>query len=308
VLQRGVDYAVYLLVRVIVAVLQTLPEDGADRFCHQLAWLLARYVPLRRGTIDENLRRAFGADVPADQLTAMREAMWHHLLLMVCEIAWAPRRLHRSNWKQHMRFGDDRMMLRVLLSRRPAVLVSGHFGNFELGGYVTGLMGLRTTVIARDLDNPYLHRFVKRFRGATGQSLVDKRGCAADVDRLLSSGGTLSLLADQHAGDRGCWVDFLGHPASCHKALALFSLTRDAPMLVATTRRSGGPMQFVLDSLGVVDPREPSESLQGIRPLTQWYNDRLAEGIRLAPEQYWWVHRRWRPRRARRSAGAKRAA
>ncbi|WP_164101655.1 lysophospholipid acyltransferase family protein [Candidatus Laterigemmans baculatus] len=292
-MQPLIDFAAYLIVRLFIAVVQVMPEDRADAMCHQLARLLSGPVSIRRATIERNLTRVFPEATEAER-AALRRAMWHHLMLMICEIAWAPRRLHRCNWKEHVDFPNAPAFLSRLLSRRPTVLVTGHFGNFEIGGYVTGLMGLSTTTIARRLDNAYLHDFVAEFRGAKGQRMVDKEGCASEVDRHLAAGGTLSLLADQHAGTKGCWVEFLGHPASCHKALALFTLSGDAPMAVAYTIRNQRPMQFTMGCTGVADPREPGEECKGVRQLTRWYNDRLAEAIRLAPEQYWWMHNRWR--------------
>jgi KDO2-lipid IV(A) lauroyltransferase len=302
----GVEFAAYAAVRAVVAVVQILPTDMGDRICRHLAWLAGEVLGIRRGTADENISRVFAGQDAAGRhrLTA---AMWHHLLLMVCEIAWAQRRLHRCNWHRHVRFRGNREMLERLLSPRPAVIVTGHFGNFELGGYVTGLMGIDTVTIARRLDNRFLHAWVERFRQAKGQRMVDKEGCAPLVDRHLRGGGTLSILADQHAGPKGCWVDFLGRPASCHKALALFTLSSEAPMLVAYTRRVGGrPMQFETGCVGIADPRADTPGHCGsVTALTRWYNQRLAEAIGLSVEQYWWLHRRWRqppPRVAKRLA------
>lgn len=299
----------YGAVRIVIAILQTLPEVTADRFCRVLAWLLSDALGVRHQTVEANLQRVF-PEHPPERRRALRLQMWHHLLLMMCEIAWAPRRLHRCNWKQHIRFERTPWVLRHLLSPRPLVIVSGHFGNFEMGGYITGLMGVSTTTIARNLDNPYLHRYVTRFRAAKGQHMVDKQGCAPQIDRHLSEGGILSLLADQHGGDRGCWVDFLGHPASCHKALALFSLTSRAPLMVGFTVRAGRPMQFVQGVAGLVDPVAGDPETGGVRPLTTWYNDRLGELVQRYPDQYWWLHRRWRPKpkRKRKPAAARPAA
>ena len=302
----GIEFAAYAAVRAVVAVVQTLPTDMGDRICRHLAWLAGEVLGIRRGTSDENISRVF-PDEDAAGRHRLAAAMWHHLLLMVCEIAWAQRRLHRCNWHRHVRFRGNREMLERLLSPRPAVMVTGHFGNFELGGYVTGLMGIDTVTIARRLDNRFLHAWVERFRQAKGQRMVDKEGCAPIVDRHLRGGGTLSILADQHAGPKGCWVDFLGRAASCHKALALFTLSSDAPMLVAYTRRVGGrPMQFETGCVGIADPSDdPLGHCGSVTALTQWYNERLAEAIGLSVKQYWWLHRRWRqppPRVAKRLA------
>jgi len=293
--QWSIDLSAYLLVRVLVAIVQTLPFDAGNRVCHTLARLAAGPLKIRKRTTDENLRRIFpDADESARKQLAFE--MWHSLLLMVCEIAWAQRRLHLVNWRKHVRIEKQKSILKLYLSERPVVGVTGHFGNFEVGGYVTGLMGFNTLTIARKLDNPFLHQWVERFRGAKGQMMVDKEGCAPVVDRHLNNGGILSLLADQHAGPKGCWVDFLGQTASSHKALALFSLSNDAPMMVGYMRRLGGqPMQFELGTTGIIDPADRSlEDCRSVTSLTNWYNHRLAQAIKRGVEQYWWLHRRWR--------------
>lgn len=297
--RKSLDLVAYGVVRCLIAVVQTMPLDMADSFCRALAVCLATPKGIRRRTFDQNVELIFPDSTPLQRQNLCR-AMWHHLMLMVCEIAWAQRRLHLSNWTKVLRMRQNRLMLKHLLAERPAVIVTGHFGNFEVGGYLVGLMGFPTVTIARRLDNEPLHRFVEQFRGTHGQFMVDKEGCAPLIDRHLGRKGALSLLADQHAGDKGCWSRFLGADASCHKALALFSLTSGAPMMVSATRRAGRPMYFDAACITAVDPQEdPSGICSGVRSLTQWYNDQMAEAIRPSVEQYWWVHRRWRPKPAR---------
>jgi Kdo2-lipid IVA lauroyltransferase/acyltransferase len=296
------DLFAYCVFRSLIAVIQTMPLDMGDSFCRLLAHVLSHRAGIRRRTFEQNMELIFPASTPAQRQELCR-AMWHHLMLMVCEIAWAPRRLHLTNWSQILRLRHNRLLLQYLLNERPAVIVTGHFGNFEIGGYLIGLMGFPTVTIARRLDNEPLHRYVEKFRSTHGQFMVDKEGCAPLIDRHLSRSGTLSLLADQHAGDRGCWSKFLGADASCHKALALFALTSKAPLLVAATRRAGRPMYFETGCYAVADPQHDCEAVcTGVRGLTQWYNHRLAEAIAPAIEQYWWVHRRWRPKPGRRNA------
>ena len=289
------DGAAYLAVRLLVAAVQLMPLDMGNSFCRMLAGVLTRLLPVRKHVLQQNLDVVF-PDVDPSAKRHLSEAMWHHLLLMVCEVAWAQRRLHRCNWSRHVKFQDNRSMLRHLLSDRPMVMVTGHFGNFEIGGYLVGLMGVRSTTIARRLDNPFLDRWVQRFRSAKGQDMVDKQGCAPLIDEHLRQGGVLSLLADQHAGPKGAWVPFCGVLASCHKALALFAMTSSAPMLAVFTRRLGGrPMQFESGCLGVVDPQDDSaQHAHSVTSLTNWYNGQLEQIIDRAPEQYWWLHRRWR--------------
>src|SRR4029077_16386673 len=108
------------------------------------------------------------------------------------------------------------------------------------------------------------------------------------------AGGTLVLLGDQHAGDSDCWVDFFGKPASTHKAVAVFTLSANAPTAACGVLRVGRPLQFELRVAGLVDPADADFELRTIPVWTQWSTARLEEMIRSAPEQYWWVHRRWR--------------
>jgi Kdo2-lipid IVA lauroyltransferase/acyltransferase len=287
------DRCAYLLFRTIICIVQSTSVERCDRWCRLVARLLSRYLPLRRGLIQENLKRVF-PDWDPGRAVEVQERMWHHLLLMGCEVAHAPRKIHRENWHEHFRIPNRQAMLQIVLDERPSVLVSGHYGNFELAGFLTGLFGLPSTTIARPLDNGFVHDYVTQFRSLGGQHYLPKEGSSLDVQKLLSKGGNLALLADQHAGPKGCWVDFLGHPASCHKGLALFTLSSGAPMIVVGNTRQGAPLQFELSVLGIADPNKKGEHLNSVATLTRWYNQCLEQIICRFPEQYWWVHRRWK--------------
>lgn len=306
--ERFKDFLAYAVVRTIVAFIQTLPTDMGDTVCRGIGRAMADGLRIRHRITEQNLSQVF-PDATDRERRNLERAMWHSLLLMVCEIAWAQRRLHLTNWQRYVRFRNNREILRRCLSKRPTVMVSGHLGNFEIGGYTMGLMGCESTTIARRLDNPFLHAWVQRFRSAKGQRMLDKDGCAMEVDNHLSAGGTLAILADQHAGPKGCWTPFLGVPASCHKALALFSLASGAPMVAGATRRiNGKPMQFESACIEVADPADdPDGNCDSVTTLTKWYNRQLAVSVNESVEQYWWLHRRWRqppPRVAKRLAKA----
>ena len=190
------------------------------------------------------------------------------------------------------------------------VIISGHLGNFEMGGFLLALHGFPTHTVARPLDNPYLDRFVNEFRGSTGQFMLPKQGSGEQIAEVLNRGGTLALLGDQHAGRGACWVNFFGKPASTHKAVSVFTLGSAAPTAVsASFRRDGKPLVFDMHVAEIVDPAEPDYPYDTIPQLTEWYTRHLEALIRLHPEQYWWVHRRWKgeptSREARRLAKAK---
>ena len=285
------QWVVYLAVRVLICLIQAVRMETCERLATLFASLAYQGLRVRRSIIDENLGHAF------PQLSGARRRrlgleMWRHIFLLVCELAHAPRKIHDTNWREFVTTKNIEAQVRYLLGPRPVVIVSGHFGNFEVGGVISALLGYPTFTVARSLDNPLLDRFMRRYREATGQFILPKKGSSYQAEEVLAAGGTLMLLGDQYAGPKGCWVEFFGRPASCHKAVALFSLTQNAPMVLCYAKRTGAPMQF---EIGVVDVFDPaSDTRRDVKELSQWYSTRLEEIIRTAPEQYWWLHRRWK--------------
>ena len=290
----------YLLIQFVISFVQVLPIEACDRMCRFLAGVVSDRLKFRRKVIHENILGVF-PDASEQRLDTMTREMWYHLILMGCEIAQAPRKIHDTNWRKHVYIRDIVQMTNYLIDYRPLVAVSGHFGNFEMGGYVTGLLGMPSYTVARTMDNPYLDDFINKFRGHNGQFILPKDGSATAVQEVLESGGILTLLGDQHAGTKGCWIDFLGRPAACHKAVALFTLSGKAPMMVSYCKHTGRPLQFEIGCTGVADPLELPDDLKDVTSLTQWYNDRLADAIYTDPNQFWWVHRRWKEKPVRKT-------
>ncbi|MFM8252986.1 MAG: lysophospholipid acyltransferase family protein [Planctomycetota bacterium] len=291
--QLAIDAVVYVVARLLLVFLQLCSLETGRSVAQAVAWLAHDLIKLRRRTVEENLQAVF-PELTVAQRHQLGRDMWEHLILMICEIAHTARRLHDTNWRDYVRLEDKRQIVQYMLGERPLVIVSGHFGNFELGCTMIGLLGFPIYAIARPLDNPFLDRFLRRNREANGQFILNKDGSATQVAVLLESGSKLALLGDQHAGTKGCWVDFLGRPASCHKAVALFTLKSDAPMLVISCTRESGPLQYRVTLEGLADPLELTDEQASVTGLTRWYNQALERAIRRAPEQYWWLHRRWR--------------
>jgi len=291
--QRAKDWLTYLTVRVLVCIIQSVPLRCCRHFSRVMATVAWSLVRFRRELIDENLKHAFPS-MSKQQRAATAFGMWAHLVLMICEIAHTSRKIHRTNWRRHIQLSRGRELVTQLLESKPLVLLTGHFGNFELAGYATGLCGFSNHTMARPLDNPYLNSFIAGFRQLNGQYILSKQGSSDEVQRLLGADGTLAILGDQYAGRKGCWVDFLGRPASYHKAIALFSLTNNAPLAICFARRLGEPLQFELGLADFFDPSSPATVVPDIPGITQWYNAVLESLVRRDPEQYWWVHRRWK--------------
>ena len=248
------DWITYVFVRVVICVVQSLPRQFLEQQARKLSYFLAYRVNIRRDVVRDNIERSF-PEWTDKQCQEVGRAMWEHLLLMVIEIAHAPRVIRKTTWRRHLRIEGLEQLIRTLWLDRPKVVLSGHYGNFELAAFLFGVFGFKLFSVARELDNPFLDQFVTEFRESRGQKILPKKGSAPDVAAVLEENGAIGLLGDQAAGRKGCRVDFFGRPASVHKAIGVFALSSEAPVMVCTATRREGLFSFDLRVEGVMDPR-----------------------------------------------------
>ncbi|MBL9084183.1 MAG: lysophospholipid acyltransferase family protein [Planctomycetales bacterium] len=295
--------AEYLAVRVFVCIVQMLRLETCAALAKPLARLFTDVFPVRKAVIEENFGIAF-PHWTAGQKHRCRLAMWEHLFLFIAEVAHAPRRIHITNYRQYIDFQNRDIFADVMFSKRGVVFVTAHFGVFEILGFNSGLTGFPTYSVARTLDNPYLEAFIGRFRGATGQHLIAKDGGSERLLEVLGQGGIVGVLADQHGGKKGCWIKFFGKDASAHKAIALLSLMNDVPLCVVSCRRTTGPLRFQQRVHAVFDPRTAPPEMQNVTAVTQWFTSEFEKFIAETPEQYWWLHKRWKDHRKKKAVAA----
>jgi KDO2-lipid IV(A) lauroyltransferase len=287
------DFGEFLAVRVVLAVLQALSLAAGYRIARALAWVAYHVDRRHRAVADENLRSAYPGWTAGERDRVIRR-VYRHFAMMVVEMAHLPRKLRPHTWKRYMTLRGGSELVAALLSGRPVLIVTGHFGNWELAGYALAMCGFKSYAVARPLDNPWLDRLVKRFRRHTGQELLNKNGDAGRMADLLEAGGILCTLADQDAGPTGLFVPFFGRPASTHKAVALLALHHHALLVVAAAHRSGVGLDYVVDIEEVIDSRQFADDPQAVRRLTADYTAAWERLVRKAPEQYLWLHRRWK--------------
>ena len=198
-------------------------------------------------------------------------------------------------------------MVDLWIGGRPVLMATGHFGNWEVSSYVLGLLGIVFCGIARPLDNPFLDAWLRRIREAHGQRILAKKGDFDQIQGVLARGGVLGTLADQDAGRRGVFVNFLGRPASTHKAVALLSLEHNVPIAVIAAARLDRPLQYLALVEEVIYPEEYAGRTDAVKAITQRFTTAIERMVRQYPEQYFWLHRRWKhqpPVKEKKSAAA----
>jgi KDO2-lipid IV(A) lauroyltransferase len=302
-----IDSAVYLLIRGIVCVIQALSWSWALGFARLLAGLAYRLDRRHRAVADDNLRHALPELSPAKR-DALVRSTYEHFTAMVVEMIRLPRSLRPANVEHYFHWADPQDLERMRCwerSGRPLLGLTGHFGNWEVLSYVFGMGGVRGGIVARRLDNPYLERLLADLRRNTGLTLLDKNTDYQRILDLLERGGHLGLVGDQDAGPRGLFVDFLGRPASTFKSIAVLSLQYGAPILVLGAARVGHPLRYVIYLEDTILPEDYKDRRDATQAITLRYTQALERLIRRHPEQYFWLHRRWKnqpPVRARRAA------
>lgn len=307
----------YQVFRVAVCLLQLLSARQTRNLARFVAWLMVDALPrkwTRYQIAEENIRRAFGADQSEEQVHELIRGMWIHLVRLVAEVVQVPRKLTKENCRDCLVFRDRAQVVDALTSGRPLLILGGHFGNWEMTLGTFGLFGFPMGLIAREMDNPYLHDWFVRTREDFGHKLYLKKGNFDGITELMGAGGNLMLLGDQDAGRRGIFVDFFGSPASTVKSIALMALEYQAIIVVGYGIRlpdndlNGRWVRYEIGCEELIDVTQ-LQTDDEIREITERYTRALERSIRRAPEQYFWVHRRWKTQpNERQRAQARRAA
>ena len=294
--------AEYTVFRTIVCIIAALPLRTSVRLAEGLAFVVHRVLPrkLSRYHVSrENLRIAFGEGQSEAAIDRLVHRMWIHLFRMIIEIVQLQRKLRLYNVADITVYRNRNAMVRAMCCGRPVLMLSGHYGNWEIANATNGIFGFPMGVVARDLDNPYLHEWFARFRQHTGHRLISKKGGGEEMTQLMERRGVVGMLGDQDAGSKGLFVPFFGKDASTFKSIALLALQYRAVICVAYARRlpddfvNNRWVKYEIGCEEIIDPLD-HDGPDAVREITERYTQALERIVRLAPEQYFWVHRRWK--------------
>ncbi|OAI52831.1 lipid A biosynthesis acyltransferase [Planctomyces sp. SCGC AG-212-M04] len=294
--------AVYVAFRALLCAFQMLSVRHAIQGARFFSWIMTRVLPrkISRATVaEENIRRAFGDDIPDAEVNRIIRGMWEHLFRLLVEWSQLPRKMELENCREVVVFRQRKQVLKALCSGRPVFVLGGHFGNWEVSMATFGFFGFPMGIIAREMDNPYLHDWFVHSRQRFGHKLLLKDGGWGDMVTAAEAGGNLGILCDQDAGRRGVFVDFFGSPASTFKSIALMAMQYNALLVMGYGIRLPDDLenarwsQFEIGCEEVIDPLDYTDA-DAVKQITQRFTSALERSIRRAPEQYFWVHRRWK--------------
>jgi KDO2-lipid IV(A) lauroyltransferase len=288
---RPVQYLLYLVLRAVVMVVSMFPYDKAPAISKVLARII-RIIDRKHVRIAvKNLEKSSGV-CPADQIPAFIERVYEHVGLGFVEMLMTPRLLARRQILRYVRLQRWDIFTRCLKEGRGVIAVIGHLGNWEIGGLAATLEGYPLHPLARPIDNPWIDRYLQKFRTQTGQQVIPRDRALGEMIRVLQRNKILIIQVDQDARQTGVYVNFFGRPASTHRAPALLALKYGAPIVLANVYREGSVNYAVLS-----DPIYP-DAFRGhadaVKALTQAYTDKIEEYVRQHPDQWFWMHDRWK--------------
>jgi KDO2-lipid IV(A) lauroyltransferase len=270
-----------------------LGDGGSARLGGALGRLAYRPLGIRRALVESQLRAAF-PERSDDWILAMAAGSYAHLgregLAMLRLSKLSPEEVRA-------RTGLDGLerFLEAVAEGRGVVMVTGHLGNWEIGGAALAVRGVPIDVVAQRQSNPLFDRMVVETRARLGMRVIPRGRATRQGLRSLRAGRVVAFVADQDARRAGDFVPFFGRLASTHRGPALLALRTGAPLFVGLgmlrTPEGGYHARIeevVVDREGEVD--------EVVYRLTAAFTARLEAGVRIAPDQYFWQHRRWKSR------------
>jgi len=270
---------------------------------------LYRFLPLRREVVLENLRRVFGATVAEEEIERLAAAHYGHLWRLAGEFLRF-RWLSPARKLALVRVENVEAFLAARVQGKGVLILTGHLGNWEVAT-LAGIANFpemrgRFHFVRRAIKPMWLDRLVTRRFNEAGFGVFPKRGSLDAMLERLERGDAIVFPFDQHARPPdGIEVDFFGHPAWTFKSLAIIALATGAPVLPAASWREPDG-RHVLRFEEPMAPIECENTGEAIRRNTRAYNKVLEGLIVRHPEQWYWVHRRWKQvaKKAPRRGGA----
>lgn len=243
-----------------------------------------------------NLRRAFRNEKNEREISEIAKACYENLGRSFVEFS----RLLRHNpeyVKKYIIIDGFENYINAKEKGRGVLYLTAHCGNWELMALTQALMGYPLSIVARPIDNPYLNRKVEQIRTRYGNKIIEKRRAMRGILRCLDEKGTIGVLLDQNVTKKeGVFVDFFGESACTNKGMALIASKIGAPVLPAFIHYLGGGRHRIIVGEEIEIERS-GDAEKDVISNTSRFTKIIEDHIRKYPEEWLWLHRRWKTRR-----------
>jgi Kdo2-lipid IVA lauroyltransferase/acyltransferase len=288
VLLQRVEYAAY---RVVSRLVSAASDEGLLHWGAIFGNLSRRLLRGRDRLAMRNLRAAF-PERSASDLRAVLDECWRHFgreMLLFVQM----QSMTLEEIAARCPFENAGLLEQAAAEGNGVVLISAHFGGWEVGGLALMALVENVRTVARPLDNEYLERDLARLRARTGAAVIDRRRAARALMKGLSENATVVLLPDQAVQEReGVLVPFIGRDAWTTPAPAKMALRNDSAIVFAFCIPDGARHRLVFEKMIRVGDLDQEE--REAVALTRRINDVISERIASRPEWWLWMHDRWK--------------
>ena len=289
------EWLEYAVAWTFVKTLGKLPRPVARWMAASGTRILLRIVPKMRKTAELNLRLAFPGWTEEQRRSVLKK-MTRNLGWMAVEFARFPK-YTKENIEDVIALDGHENFLAGQGRGKGVVYLTGHIGAWELSSYAHALYGYPLHYMARPLDNRPLDAMVNRYRGASGNTPIYKNEAARWMLRVLKDAGTVGILADQNTmPDEGVFVDFFGTPACTTTGIARVALHTDAAVVPGYAVWDETLGKYRLRFEPPMDLVRSGDSERDVAENTQRFAKVIEEIIRKYPDQWVWIHARWKNR------------
>jgi Kdo2-lipid IVA lauroyltransferase/acyltransferase len=295
--ERGVvrTYVEYALAWLILHGVAMLPRPFAMKTGQAVARLAQLVLPHLRQTAEINLRMAF-PEFDQRERERIKRGVFRNLGRLLGEISQFPR-YNRDNISSIVNYDGLENYLEAKAQGRGVILLTGHIGAWELSVYAHSIYGYPMSFLARRVDNPLVERLAERYRSRSGNRSIDKTRSAREVIKTLKSGGVVGILADLNSSrEEGVFCDFFGVQACTTSGIAVLALRTGAVVLPGYLVWDDEARVHRLHFEKPIETIETGNQKEDVIANTAQYAKALESIIRRYPDQWLWIHRRWRTR------------
>jgi KDO2-lipid IV(A) lauroyltransferase len=287
------SFLTYLLLRAFSFFVNLLPEGFALSLGRQLGNVWYHLDFEHRNVAIQNLRTAFGQEKSASEIRDIAHRTFRNLGMTAVEFFRIPR-MDVKTFKERVKIEGLEEAFKLFQKGKGIFLLLSHFGNWEMMGVMSKVIGSPIMVIAKPMKKKeWLDQWVAKIRSASGLEVISTVNASRKVIRALSQNRVVGILIDQRAKrSEGIWVDFFGRKAPTTPGLAVLAMKTGAPVLPVFMVRDG----FQGHRLIIQEPLElihTGDIKRDVEANTQLFNHTLESMIRQYPDQWFWVHRRW---------------
>ena len=290
-LRQNLDFGLLYL---LYGLARPLPVSWLRGFGRGLGSFVWRVVGYRRAVVLDNMTHAFGGEKSPKEIRELARAFYRNLGMTLMEFLAFPR-FKRQDIKGMVDLQGMEHLQELIDLGKGGILVSGHFGNWELMGARIACQEVPISFIIKPQSNLKVDRFQNEIRHRAGIGTIRSGAQIKHMIRALRNQELIGMLADQDAGPDGFFTEFLGRTASVFRGPAYFAWKLDIPMLPAFIFRQPDG-SHVGRFMAPIHPDKSWTEEEAVARLTRAHVKLLESAIREVPEQYFWIHRRWKTR------------